>query len=54
LLWAAELNVTKATRLTFKSGSCKVLRKSPIQLRNKESIPCGYNRKMQTSLKKGD
>lgn len=29
LLWAAELNVTKATRRTFRSGSSSVFRKSP-------------------------
>lgn len=29
LLWAAELNVTKATRRTFRSGSASVFRKSP-------------------------
>lgn len=41
LLWAAELKVTRATLRTLRSGSCKVFKKSPIQVFSKGSTAWG-------------
>lgn len=41
LLCAAELKATRATRRTFRSGSCRVLRNSPILCRRSGSIGWG-------------
>jgi len=41
LLCAAELNATRATRRTFRSGSWRVRRNSPILCRKSGSIACG-------------
>ena len=43
LLWAAELNVTRATRRTFMSGSWMALRNLPRQFFNRLSIGWGLN-----------
>lgn len=43
LLWAAELNVTKATRRTFKSGSSSVFRKSPEDKNTNQRTDRGGN-----------
>jgi len=40
-LCAAELKVTSATLRTFRSGSVRVARKSPMQLRKRGSMACG-------------
>ena len=38
LLWAAELKATRATRRTFKSGSVRALKKSPMLVFKRASI----------------
>ena len=43
LLCAAELKATRATLRTLRSGSSRVLRKSPMQLRRRLSIACGWS-----------
>lgn len=43
LLWAAELKATKATLLTFKSGSCKVFKNSPMHCLSNGSMVDGWS-----------